>query len=261
MKNKRNLKTWLGKCGNVAALCVIAVFMCYGIVSGGALPAQSEKNADMSAASLAGADPVEPAETTEPLESNAGAESLAGAEPAAANAAAESAESRRPAETAKSNAAESLAGADPAESTETADTAKAAAASAMEPDGVLDGFIAPVAEGYISSSFGERNGRRHTGLDIAAPQGSEIMAAADGLATFAGENGGYGNYLVIDHGGGVETRYAHCSEILVKEGDRVGRGEVVALVGSTGNSTGPHLHFEITENGEFLDPAERVSYN
>lgn len=241
MKNKRNLKTWLGKCGNVAALCVIAVFMCYGIVSGGALPAQSEKNADMSAASLAGAEPVEPAETTEPLESNAGAESVGSAEttePAAANAALES-----------------------AESTETADTAKAAAASAMEPDGVLDGFIAPVAEGYISSSFGERNGRRHTGLDIAAPQGSEIMAAADGLATFAGENGGYGNYLVIDHGGGVETRYAHCSEILVKEGDRVGRGEVVALVGSTGNSTGPHLHFEITENGEFLDPAERVSYN
>lgn len=241
MKNKRNLKTWLGKCGNVAALCVIAVFMCYGIVSGGAEPAQSEKNPDMSAASLAGAEPVEPAETTEPLESNAGAESVGSAEttePAAANAALES-----------------------AESTETADTAKAAAASAMEPDGVLDGFIAPVAEGYISSSFGERNGRRHTGLDIAAPQGSEIMAAADGLATFAGENGGYGNYLVIDHGGGVETRYAHCSEILVKEGDRVGRGEVVALVGSTGNSTGPHLHFEITENGEFLDPAERVSYN
>ena len=241
MKNKRNLKTWLGKCGNVAALCVIAVFMCYGIVSGGALPAQSEKNPDMSAASLAGAEPVEPAETTEPLEPNAGAESVGSAEttePAAANAALES-----------------------AESTETADTAKAAAASAMEPDGVLDGFIAPVAEGYISSSFGERNGRRHTGLDIAAPQGSEIMAAADGLATFAGENGGYGNYLVIDHGGGVETRYAHCSEILVKEGDRVGRGEVVALVGSTGNSTGPHLHFEITENGEFLDPAERVSYN
>lgn len=238
MKNKRNLKTWLGKCGNVAALCVIAVFMCYGIVSGGAEPAQSEKNPDMSAASLAGAEPVEPAETTEPLESNAGAESLAGAEPAAANAAAES-----------------------AESTESADTAGTNAASAMEPDGVLDGFIAPVAEGYISSSFGERNGRRHTGLDIAAPQGSEIMAAADGLATFAGENGGYGNYLVIDHGGGVETRYAHCSEILVKEGDRVGRGEVVALVGSTGNSTGPHLHFEITENGEFLDPAERVSYN
>lgn len=256
MKNKRNLKTWLGKCGNVAALCVIAVFMCYGIVSGGAEPAQSEKNPDMSAASLAGAEPVEPAETTEPLESNAGAESLAGAEPAAANAAAESAESTESADTAGTNA-----GAEPVEPTETVDTAGTNAASAMEPDGVLDGFINPVAEGYISSSFGERNGRRHTGLDIAAPQGSEIMAAADGLATFAGENGGYGNYLVIDHGGGVETRYAHCSEILVKEGDRVGRGEVVALVGSTGNSTGPHLHFEITENGEFLDPAERVSYN
>lgn len=229
MKNKRNLKTWLGKCGNIAALCVIAVFMCYGIVSGGAEPpetAASEENASIE-------------------DSTAVTESVGSTE------AVEPAEAGMAAETAEPNAAEKRIEPDET-SAEDPDE---------RPDGVLDGFINPVAEGYISSSFGERNGRRHTGLDIAASQGSEIMAAADGLATFAGANGGYGNYLVINHGGGVETCYAHCSEILVREGDSVRQGEVVALVGSTGNSTGPHLHFEIKENGEFLDPAESVSYS
>jgi len=109
-------------------------------------------------------------------------------------------------------------------------------------------------KGRISSRFGPRWGRMHEGLDIAVNVGTQVRAAADGVVRFAGWNGGYGYLVVVDHGRGIETRYAHNSRILVKRGQRVSRGQVLALSGSTGNSTGPHVHFEIRQNGKPVDP-------
>lgn len=109
-------------------------------------------------------------------------------------------------------------------------------------------------KGRISSRFGPRWGRMHEGLDIAVNTGTQVRAAADGVVRFAGWNGGYGYLVVIDHGRGIETRYAHNSRLLVKRGQRVSRGEVIARSGSTGNSTGPHVHFEIRQNGKPVDP-------
>jgi murein DD-endopeptidase MepM/ murein hydrolase activator NlpD len=110
------------------------------------------------------------------------------------------------------------------------------------------------AEGSVSSRFGSRWGRQHKGLDIAASTGTPIYAARDGKVTFSGTNGSYGKLVKIDHGGGVETRYAHCSTLKVSSGDVVKKGQIIALVGSTGNSTGPHLHFEVLVNGTQKDP-------
>lgn len=120
-------------------------------------------------------------------------------------------------------------------------------------------FLNPV-EGVLTSAFGERWGRKHTGIDIGADLGHDIVAAADGEITFAGEMGGYGNYIVIEHQNGVETSYAHCSRIAVTVGDYVKKGQVIGYVGSTGNSTGPHLHFEVKKDGEFLNPIDYVVY-
>ena len=97
-----------------------------------------------------------------------------------------------------------------------------------------------------------RGGR--PGLDIAAPEGTAINAAADGTVTFAGERGTYGNLVGITHENGFVTYYAHCSQLLVQEGDTVEQGETIALVGSTGRSTGPHLHFEVRVNGQRTNP-------
>ena len=114
--------------------------------------------------------------------------------------------------------------------------------------------------GPIRSRFGPRidpiNGRlrMHTGIDIAAPAGTPIGAAAAGKVIFAGLNHGYGNMVIIEHPDGTLTRYGHAEKLLVKEGDEVASGEVIALVGSTGHSTGPHLHFEVKKNGEFVNP-------
>ena len=113
---------------------------------------------------------------------------------------------------------------------------------------------------FVSSLYGWRispiTGDRefHTGLDIAVPQGTEILAGLDGTVTFAGDNGDYGLFVAIECERGVIARYAHCSEILVSAGQQVVRGDVIALVGSTGNSTGPHLHIEVIVNGRFLNP-------
>ena len=87
----------------------------------------------------------------------------------------------------------------------------------------------------------------HSGTDFALAQGSDIYAADGGTVYFAGNCGGYGNLVKIDHGNGMQTYYAHCSSILVSQGQKVRRGERIALVGSTGNSTGPHLHFEVID--------------
>lgn len=110
------------------------------------------------------------------------------------------------------------------------------------------------ASGRISSTFGQRWGRMHNGLDIAVNTGTPVKAAADGKVTFAGWNGSYGILVTIDHGNNVETRYAHNSRVNVKVGQTVTRGQVIAYSGNTGNSTGPHLHFEIRYRGNPVNP-------
>ena len=115
------------------------------------------------------------------------------------------------------------------------------------------GFIWPV-NGPVVSGFGMRWGRLHEGIDIAASTGTPIWAAAAGTVIHAGWLGGYGNLVVVDHGNGLATAYAHASAILVAVGQQVAQGETVSLVGSTGNSSGPHLHFEVRVNGVAVDP-------
>ncbi|MCA9797920.1 MAG: M23 family metallopeptidase [Cyanobacteria bacterium HKST-UBA04] len=110
-------------------------------------------------------------------------------------------------------------------------------------------------QGRISSPYGWRWGRMHTGTDIAADMGSPIRAAQDGFVTYAGWKGGYGNFIVVYHPNGFKTRYGHCSELLVHPGQLVRAGQVIGLVGSTGHSTGPHLHYEVMlPNGNHRDP-------
>jgi len=118
-------------------------------------------------------------------------------------------------------------------------------------------FITPT-RGYISSRYGMRNGRMHRGLDIAASTGTAIKAADGGKVVYTGRRGAYGNLVEIDHGNGYRTRYAHCSSINVRTGDRVYKGQVIAKVGNTGRSTGPHLHFEVLKNGSNQNPAKYV---
>lgn len=113
----------------------------------------------------------------------------------------------------------------------------------------------PVCGGTVSSGFGSRWGKVHHGLDLALSQGSEICAADGGEVYFAGNNGSYGSIVKIDHGNGMQTYYAHCSQLLVSAGQHVERGETIALVGSTGRSTGPHLHFEVIINRNSIDPS------
>ena len=115
------------------------------------------------------------------------------------------------------------------------------------------GFIWPV-NGPVVSGFGMRFGRMHEGIDIAASSGTPIYAAAAGTVIHAGWLGGYGNLVVVDHGNGLSTAYAHASAILVGLGQQVSQGETLSLVGSTGNSSGPHLHFEVRVNGSAVDP-------
>lgn len=118
--------------------------------------------------------------------------------------------------------------------------------------------------GRITSRFGSIENVRsgaHTGLDIAAPNGTPILAVADGVVTHASPMGTYGNLVVISHGNGIETYYAHCSRILVKVGQTVSSGEKIALVGSTGNSTGNHLHLEIRINGKAVNPQKYLYRN
>ncbi|HPQ46726.1 MAG TPA: peptidoglycan DD-metalloendopeptidase family protein [Clostridia bacterium] len=103
--------------------------------------------------------------------------------------------------------------------------------------------------------------RMHTGIDIGAPTGANILASNSGTVLITAFTTGYGNKIVIDHGGGYVTLYAHCSKILVKEGQAVKQGDVIGLVGSTGWSTGPHLHFEIMFEGERINPLEKVNQN
>ncbi|MDQ2971892.1 MAG: peptidoglycan DD-metalloendopeptidase family protein [Pseudomonadota bacterium] len=118
----------------------------------------------------------------------------------------------------------------------------------------------PVADGYIASYFGARpdpfNGHRdfHPGLDIDVPMGSPVHAVADGVITYAGARSGYGNVVEIDHGNGYMTRYAHNSKLLAHVGEHVHAGDVISDVGSTGRSTGPHVHFEVWDHGRVVNP-------
>ena len=114
------------------------------------------------------------------------------------------------------------------------------------------------SRGSISSSFGMRWGKMHKGIDIAANFGVTINAVLDGTIAYAGWQDGYGNVIKIDHGDNIETTYAHCSSIAVKKGEVVKQGEKIGEVGSTGNSTGPHLHFEVRENGEPKNPEKYI---
>jgi murein DD-endopeptidase MepM/ murein hydrolase activator NlpD len=108
---------------------------------------------------------------------------------------------------------------------------------------------------YLSSPFGRRWGRAHEGVDLAAPGGAPIYAASAGTVIDSGWVGGYGRTVLIEHRPGFRTRYAHCARLLVKPGERVSQGRLIARVGSTGHSTGPHLHFEVIVNGQPRDPA------
>jgi len=115
-------------------------------------------------------------------------------------------------------------------------------------------FLATPSRGAISSNFGARWGRKHEGIDIAANTGDPIYAALDGAVTYAGWAAGYGNFIKLKHANGVETAYGHCSKIDVKVGQSVKKGQKIGAVGNTGNSTGPHLHFEVLVNGVHKNP-------
>jgi murein DD-endopeptidase MepM/ murein hydrolase activator NlpD len=124
----------------------------------------------------------------------------------------------------------------------------------------------PVSEGYISSGFGERmdpfNGEEafHKGVDFAAAAGSDVMAVASGVVTWAGPRDGYGVLIELSHGNGYITRYAHNSRALVNVGDIVQRGQALAIVGSTGRSTGPHVHFEVLKNDLAINPMAFIGH-
>ena len=116
--------------------------------------------------------------------------------------------------------------------------------------------------GRVSSAFGLRRDpitgamAKHNGMDIAVAEGTPVLPLRGGRVVFSGQRGGYGETVIVDHGDGVESTYAHLKDRSVKVGDRVGRGEVLGHVGSTGRSTGPHLHLEVSEGGVKIDPAD-----
>jgi murein DD-endopeptidase MepM/ murein hydrolase activator NlpD len=120
--------------------------------------------------------------------------------------------------------------------------------------------LKPVAGGWVSSYFGRRldpftkKNAYHSGLDISASRGSEIIAPADGIVTFASYQGTYGNMLRIDHGNGFKTYYGHLQDFNVRVGEKVSRGDVIAYLGRTGRTTGPHLHYEVRLNGKPVNP-------
>lgn len=119
---------------------------------------------------------------------------------------------------------------------------------------VTSGFCVRANPFYGTSATETEKTEFHTGIDIAAPLGSPIYACRDGVVTQISYSSGYGNYLIIDHGNGLETLYAHCSKITTVKGRNVSAGDVIAKVGSTGRSTGYHLHFEVRLDGQFQDP-------
>ncbi|AHF06358.1 LysM peptidoglycan-binding domain-containing M23 family metallopeptidase [Desulfitobacterium metallireducens] len=130
-------------------------------------------------------------------------------------------------------------------------------ASASRGSGRVSGLGWPL-NSHINSYYGYRSGSMHTGIDLAGHLGDPFVAAASGKVVSAGWGGSYGNMIVIDHGNGVSTRYAHSSKLLVSVGESVTKGQTIGLVGSTGNSTGPHLHFEVMINGDTVNPLNNL---
>ena len=120
-------------------------------------------------------------------------------------------------------------------------------------------FVRPTS-GVVTSRFGARWGRTHTGIDIGAPTGTPIKAAAGGTVIFSGWKGTLGKLVVVSHGNGVQTYYAHCSSLLVSSGQTVSAGQLIAKMGNTGRSTGPHLHFEIRSNGYAINPQSYIGF-
>lgn len=126
------------------------------------------------------------------------------------------------------------------------------------PAGIGTGTFIMPAKGRISSPFGTRWGRTHKGIDIASQAGTPVYASDDGIVSSSGYQSSFGNLVTIDHGNGFETYYAHNSELLVSEGEPVKKGQMIAKVGSTGRSTGPHCHFEIRYNGVPQNPMSHI---
>jgi murein DD-endopeptidase MepM/ murein hydrolase activator NlpD len=120
----------------------------------------------------------------------------------------------------------------------------------------------PIAKGWLSSKYGIRTDpftgkpEFHKGVDLAGKEGSDIFSVAAGVVTWAGKRYGYGNLVEINHGNGYVTRYGHCKKVLVQVGDTVKKGQLISKMGSTGRSTGPHVHFEVWVNGRTVDPTK-----
>ena len=122
-------------------------------------------------------------------------------------------------------------------------------------------LLKPVQNALVSSPYGFRWGRPHQGIDLAAPVGTPIQASEKGRVVYSGWKQGYGNFVAVDHGHGMETHYAHCSKVLVHVGQEVRKGQMIAKVGNTGNSTGPHLHFEVVANGIHRNPIKFLNHS
>ena len=122
----------------------------------------------------------------------------------------------------------------------------------------------PIKRGWISSYYGMRTdpftGRRehHKGMDLAGKEGSDVISVGAGVVTWAGDRYGYGKLVEVNHGNGYSTRYGHSAEVLVQVGDTIKKGQVLALMGSTGRSTGPHVHFEVLFKGKAIDPKKYI---
>ena len=119
-------------------------------------------------------------------------------------------------------------------------------------------YIWPLNKINVSSDYGYRRGKLHAGIDLRAPRGTRIFASAAGRVVFSGRKRGYGNLIVIDHGSGIETAYAHNNRNIAIKGQRVEQGQVVATVGRSGNATGNHVHFEFRKHGKAINPVRHV---
>jgi len=123
----------------------------------------------------------------------------------------------------------------------------------------------PVKNGWVSSGYGKRTdpftGKKefHEGIDLAGKEGSRVLSSGDGIVSWAGERSGYGNLVEITHGNGYVTRYGHNKNLLVAVGDIVKKGQQIAVLGSTGRSTGPHVHFEVVHNGQQVNPSKFIT--
>ena len=142
----------------------------------------------------------------------------------------------------------------------TVGTAKAVISATEKSNVTSDGFICPISKGkyVISAYYGD--GRNHKGIDLAADKGVAIFAVSAGTVTYAGYDSDFGYNIIIDHGNGIKTRYAHASAMCVSKGQSVSQGDMIAAVGSTGRSTGNHLHFEIIVNGKRVNPAPYLGF-